>query len=301
MAFLEQLPIRAARAPRRIVLAEGDEERVRDAALRLAEAGGLEPVVLIADAAIDMPVDWGGEVRRPADDDQLGQFAEVYRETPQGNQLTLAAARDEVRDPLRFAGMMVRTGAADGAVAGAVRIVSGRWGGRRLKVPGGPDVRPTSERVREAWMSILGPELEGATVLDLFAGSGALGLEALSRGARVATFVENSRKVAELLRANIEALDAGSAADLVIDDAFKFITSLQPRAFDIALADPPYSRGLAARLLQRFREVPFAQILSIEHGTDEPLDLSPPDQDRRYGDTAIAIVPAAHSDEENRR
>ncbi len=120
MAFLEQLPIRAARAPRRIVLAEGDEERVRDAALRLAEAGGLEPVVLIADAAIDMPVDWGGEVRRPADDDQLGQFAEVYRETPQGNQLTLAAARDEVRDPLRFAGMMVRTGAADGAVAGAV-------------------------------------------------------------------------------------------------------------------------------------------------------------------------------------
>ncbi|MEE8520330.1 MAG: RsmD family RNA methyltransferase [Gemmatimonadota bacterium] len=168
-------------------------------------------------------------------------------------------------------------------------------------MPGGPDVRPTSERVREAWMSILGPELEGATVLDLFAGSGALGLEALSRGARVATFVENSRKVAELLRANIEALDAGSAADLVIDDAFKFITSLQPRAFDIALADPPYSRGLAARLLQRFREVPFAQILSIEHGTDEPLDLSPPDQDRRYGDTAIAIVPAAHSDEENRR
>ena len=120
MAFLEQLPIRAARAPRRIVLAEGDEERVRDAALRLAEAGSLEPVVLIADPAIDMPVDWGGEVRRPADDEELGQFAEVYREAPQGNQLSLAAARDEVRDPLRFAGMMVRTGAAAGAVAGAV-------------------------------------------------------------------------------------------------------------------------------------------------------------------------------------
>ena len=120
MAFLEQLPIRAARAPRRIVLAEGDDERVRDAALRLADEGSLEPVVLIADAAIDMPVEWGGEVRRPADDEELGQFAEIYREALQGNQLSLAAARDEVRDPLRFAGMMVRTGAADGAVAGAV-------------------------------------------------------------------------------------------------------------------------------------------------------------------------------------
>ncbi|MGH7656752.1 MAG: RsmD family RNA methyltransferase, partial [Gemmatimonadales bacterium] len=87
-----------------------------------------------------------------------------------------------------------------------MRITGGTFGGRRLSPPGDPRVRPTSDRVREAWMNILAPELEDARVLDLFAGSGALGLEALSRGAARATFVELSPASLAALRANIGAL-----------------------------------------------------------------------------------------------
>ena len=84
-----------------------------------------------------------------------------------------------------------------------------------MKVPRGDSVRPTPERVREAWMSVLGPQLDGAHVVDLFAGTGALGLEALSRGAQHATFVERNRRVLGCLRANVEALEAeGVEADL---------------------------------------------------------------------------------------
>ena len=91
------------------------------------------------------------------------------------------------------------------------RIVSGQWGGRRLQVPKDARVRPTAERVREAWLAILGPELGGATVADLFAGSGALGLEALSRGAAHATFVEMNAPSLAAIKANIAALGAEAA------------------------------------------------------------------------------------------
>src|SRR5919109_5697681 len=91
----------------------------------------------------------------------------------------------------------------------AVRIVAGQWRGRRIKAPPGDRVRPTADRVREAWMSIVQPHLLGATVLDLFAGSGALGLEALSRGASSAVFVEIAAQSLRTLGENIEALGAG--------------------------------------------------------------------------------------------
>ncbi len=147
-------------------------------------------------------------------------------------------------------------------------------------------------------MSMLGERLEGADVLDLFAGSGALGLESLSRGARHVTFVESSRAVARSLEENIEALDAGSLSDVVIADVFDYVERLASGAVDIALADPPYGQGLAARLLQRFRQLPFAQILSLEHGSAEPLEVPPPGRVRRYGDTAIAIITLEDSQEE---
>ncbi len=93
-----------------------------------------------------------------------------------------------------------------------MRIVAGELGGRRLRIPKDGRVRPTADRVREAWMSILGEELRGARILDLFAGSGALGLEALSRGAAAATFVELNPASLDALRANIESLGVGERA-----------------------------------------------------------------------------------------
>ena len=167
-----------------------------------------------------------------------------------------------------------------------------------MKAPGGGAVRPTSERVREAWLNVLGPELPGARILDLFAGSGALGLEALSRGASHATFVESERRVLECLRANIAALDAGELATVVAMDAFRYIDGLETDAFDIAMADPPYSQGLANRLVERYVRKPFARILSVEHEVSEALTLPPAAEERRYGDTAITIISAVDSEED---
>ena len=141
--------------------------------------------------------------------------------------------------------------------------------------------------MREAWMSIVMPELPGARVLDLFAGSGALGLEALSRGAASVEFVELAPKSLAALRTNVAALDAGDAAVIHRADALRFVASLAPHAFDIAFADPPYGLSLATRLAALWMEVPFATVLGIEHRVDEVL---PGNGDRRkYGDTVITL------------
>ncbi len=180
---------------------------------------------------------------------------------------------------------------------GSLRIVAGRWGRRQLKVPRGQAVRPTPARVREAWLSVLTAELPGARVLDLFAGSGALGLEALSRGAAAVTFVERNRGALACLRANIAALDAAEQARVVVADAFAYLGALEVGAFDLALADPPYGRGLAQRLLDLYMRVPFAKIFSVEYETSERLALPPNADVRRYGDTAVAFVAAVDLEE----
>ena len=163
-----------------------------------------------------------------------------------------------------------------------------------IKAPAGARVRPTADRVREAWMSIVMPELPGARVLDLFAGSGALGLEALSRGASVVQFVELAPKSLTALRANVAALDAGEAAVVHRGDALRFAASLAPHAFDVAFADPPYGLSLATRLAALWLEKPFAAVLGIEHRIDEVL---PGDGDRRrYGDTAVTFFRAPAGD-----
>src|SRR5215468_9284248 len=107
-----------------------------------------------------------------------------------------------------------------------MRIVAGRWRGRRIGAPRDERVRPTGDRVREAWMSIVAPWLPGARVLDLFAGSGALGLEALSRGAAVADFVEISPASIATIRDNAAQLDAGASAIIHRADALRFVTAL---------------------------------------------------------------------------
>lgn len=141
-------------------------------------------------------------------------------------------------------------------------------------------------------MSALQPYLPGATVLDLFAGSGALGLEALSRGAQRVTLVEKARGALQALEANVERLGAGADVDVIRGDAIVYARRLEPAAFDIVLADPPYHRGYAESLVERFVEVPFAAWLWIEHAADEKLPDLPGARLRRYGDTAITSIPA---------
>jgi 16S rRNA (guanine966-N2)-methyltransferase len=167
-----------------------------------------------------------------------------------------------------------------------VRIVAGEFGGRRLVVPRDARVRPTADRVREAWMSILAPELPGARVLDLFAGSGALGLEALSRGASHASFVELAPASLEALRANIEALGVGERVTVHRRNALRFVEGLEADAYAVAFADPPYTAEAAERLVALFRASPFARILSVEHPADRRVAG---DETRRYGDTAVTF------------
>ena len=167
-----------------------------------------------------------------------------------------------------------------------MRIVAGELGGRRIAAPRDARVRPTSDRVREAWMSILAEDIRGARVLDLFAGSGALGLEALSRGAASVDFVEMHRASLAALHANIESLGVADRVRVHRADAERFVAGLAAGAYDVALADPPYSIDYAGRLAAHFRRTPFARILSIEHRADTALEG---DHTRRYGDTAITF------------
>lgn len=167
-----------------------------------------------------------------------------------------------------------------------MRVIAGEFGGRRLKMPKGDQVRPTADRVREAWFSILGAAIPGARVLDLFAGSGALGLEALSRGATSADFVERHRLSLAALKANIAALDVGGSAVVHSTDAMKFAATLAPGAYDVAFADPPYATPHAEELVALFRKSPFARILSVEHASSEVIAG---DDTRRYGDSAVTF------------
>jgi 16S rRNA (guanine966-N2)-methyltransferase len=168
-----------------------------------------------------------------------------------------------------------------------MRIVAGEWRGRRIKAPPGDRVRPTADRVREAWMSIVQRHLPGASVVDLFAGSGALGLEALSRGAASAVFVEIAPASLRALSENIAALGAGSAATVHRADVLRFVESLPAYTFDIAFADPPYGHGTASRLAERWLATPFARILGIEHRVGETMPHG--SDSRRYGSTVVTF------------
>lgn len=172
-----------------------------------------------------------------------------------------------------------------------MRIIAGRWRGRRIAAPSGRATRPTTDRVREAWMSALQYELPDARVLDLFAGSGALGLEALSRGAAHATFVERSNAAIRALEANLGALGARDDEYTVVRaDALAYVQRLPPQAFDLALADPPYGTNDAAALVNVFARAPFATWLWLEHRTALALPAVPGTKTRRYRDIALTAI-----------
>jgi 16S rRNA (guanine966-N2)-methyltransferase len=178
-----------------------------------------------------------------------------------------------------------------------LRITGGTWRGRKLISPDDVRARPTTEKVREAWMNILRDRLGGARCVDLFAGTGAMGLEALSRGAASCDFVELFQKNLTLLGQNIAALE-GSAPNpaphaartrIVRADALRFAAKLDPLAYDIAFADPPYTTGHAARIADLFRKRPFAGILGVEH--DKSEDVGDGDH-RKYGTTILTLLEA---------
>jgi len=131
---------------------------------------------------------------------------------------------------------------------GKIRIIGGRWRGTRLAVADLPGLRPTSDRVRETVFNWMQPVLPDARVLDLFAGSGALGLEAVSRGAREAVLVERDPGLAEALRAQVERLEATSRVQVILADAPNWLQAPLFGQFDIVFVDPPFESRLWPRV-----------------------------------------------------
>ncbi len=173
--------------------------------------------------------------------------------------------------------MMARVKRPDRTLPGRLRIVAGKWRSRLLPVIDAPGLRPTSERIRETLFNWLGPGIEGAQCLDLFAGTGALGIEALSRGAKKLLFVEKSASVAAAIRKNLGDLEATNA-EVVHDDAVNFLNKTDPQSFDIVFLDPPFDMDLLAKscgLLQEKGWLAANAIIYLEQGKGREKPVLP--------------------------
>jgi len=181
-----------------------------------------------------------------------------------------------------------------------VRITGGEHCGRNVVVPKSDAIRPTQDRVREAVFNILAPEVGGAAFLDLFAGSGAVGIEAMSRGAASVTFVEQSRRHAEALRQNVATILAQRQGDaeVVVADVYRWIATYAGAGFTMAFADPPYKLGeergyaqvlatLAGRNVVRSDGLFVAEMTAVQRAEETPgWELL---RDRQYGKTRICV------------
>ena len=168
-----------------------------------------------------------------------------------------------------------------------MRIVKGTFGGRDLVSPNDSRVRPTAEHVRAALLDALERDLPRARVLDLFAGTGALGLEAISRGAASADFVETRPSSLHALRANVALLRLRDRTRIFKRDALPFAAALPEQAYDLAFADPPYESRMLDRVLDAWRARPFARLLAVEHAASH--DLPRPDRRLVFDETVIGI------------
>lgn len=184
-----------------------------------------------------------------------------------------------------------------------MRVIAGSAGGRPLKAPRGTLVRPTTDRVREAMFSSLSPVTAGAHVLDLFAGSGALGIEALSRGAQSATFVERDAAVVAVLRDNLRGTGLAEPATLVRAEAKTFVARNHPSPYTLVLCDPPYDLPLAAVVgllvaLDDAGGLAADATVVIERDKRDPALRTDPDlrgllaigRRRSYGDTVLLYL-----------
>jgi 16S rRNA (guanine966-N2)-methyltransferase len=140
---------------------------------------------------------------------------------------------------------------------GKIRIIGGEYRGRKIQVPDSPDLRPTPDRVRETLFNWLGQSLGGLSCLDLFAGSGALGFEAASRGAARVVMVEQDRSVFQSLRETKDAIGAG-AVELVLDDAFAVLGKAQ--AFDVVFLDPPFRQNVLPAVFKQLKGAPGMRV-----------------------------------------
>jgi 16S rRNA (guanine966-N2)-methyltransferase len=181
-----------------------------------------------------------------------------------------------------------------------VRVIAGRLRGRRVNAPKSGAVRPTYDRVRESIFGILDPSLSDASVLDLFAGSGILGIESLSRGAASVTFVEQDPRVLALIERNVTELALTRQCRLVRGDACRLLRGALPGApFDLVFVDPPYAERLTPAilaLLGGWAGLAAGGMVVAEHGANEDLDDGYGDlariRTKRYGDTAVDIYEA---------
>ncbi|MCF6321329.1 MAG: 16S rRNA (guanine(966)-N(2))-methyltransferase RsmD [Rhizobiaceae bacterium] len=181
-----------------------------------------------------------------------------------------------------------------------MRIIAGKFRGRLLSSPANDDIRPTSDRVRESLFSIIASSyadhLKDGRVIDLFAGSGALGLEALSRGAKYCLFVDNSPQAIALIRKNIESLNLQSKSSLMRLDATKLGKAGRIKPFDILFVDPPYGQNLAQQaipLLQTGGWLKANTVVIIEDNASNPAPSLNGYQmldQRKYGDSIIHIL-----------
>ena len=178
-----------------------------------------------------------------------------------------------------------------------MRIIAGTDRGRKLFAPEGVETRPTADRVRESLYNILGAKVTDAMVLDLFAGSGALALEALSRGAAFAALADNDPKAVRVIERNIQLMRAEDKTRLIRADWQDALRRLQGQRFSLVFLDPPYRMldvyGLAAEQMRKMDLLAEGAVLVMEHAAKSPLTL--PDgfeitDERRYGDTAVALV-----------
>jgi 16S rRNA (guanine966-N2)-methyltransferase len=179
-----------------------------------------------------------------------------------------------------------------------MRIIAGRYGSRKLKTLDGLDTRPTSDKIRGAVFNILTQKIPGAMVLDLFAGCGAVGLEAVSRGARFAVLNDISQRSIDVIQDNIDALGAGEEIGVMGEDAFDAVGILagSGMAFDIIYLDPPYDSQFYEQIIRRIREcgiLALGGVIVCEHRKGSSFDL-PFDYriyDRRiYGKSAVSFV-----------
>ncbi|HYD51610.1 MAG TPA: 16S rRNA (guanine(966)-N(2))-methyltransferase RsmD [Gemmatimonadaceae bacterium] len=172
-----------------------------------------------------------------------------------------------------------------------MRIVGGKYAGRDLTSPNDFRVRPTAEHVRAAILDLLRDEVKGARVLDLFAGTGALGLEALSRGARSCDFVETRPASLHALKANVVALRYKDVTRIFKRDALPFAAALREGAYDIAFVDPPYESRMLDRVVETWQATGFATVLVAEHARGHELPRGA--QHREFEDTGVTVYRAA--------
>lgn len=174
-----------------------------------------------------------------------------------------------------------------------LRIIAGRLRGRRLHAPAGLDVRPTADRVKESLFNVLQDVLPGARVLDLYAGTGNLGFEAWSRGARRVVLVESAPAALRCLRSNLALLGIEAAVEVVRGDALRYLAGSHAEPFDVVLADPPYAAGVETALLEAARSPGLRPggCLVLQHArrwvAPSPVPGFQTGQARRFGDTVL--------------